>query len=83
MKQVKRLIRLRTTDNSEETLYLRSHYNRYRPIPESFIAHDEKKINKLNQCLIEKWDHVMQHVWMRQDTYRNDQMRITLHVTTK
>ena len=30
-----------------------------RTIPKGVIEHEVNKINELNQCLIEKWDHVM------------------------
>ena len=37
----------------------KSHYGRCRFDPEFAIEHDENKTNKADQCLAEKWDHVM------------------------
>ena len=37
----------------------RSHYELCRLISEVVMEYFENKINQLNQCLTEKWDHVM------------------------
>ena len=37
----------------------RPNYERYRVVPEYVTRNDENKINKLNQCLIEKGNHVV------------------------
>ena len=44
----------------------------------SILKHDQSKINKLNQCLTEKCDHIVPS-----SAWQIDQMKITLHATTK
>ena len=44
----------------------------------SILKHDQSKINKLNQCLTEKCDHIVPS-----SAWQIDQMKIALHATTK
>lgn len=37
----------------------RSYYEHCRLVPQVVIEHDENKINELDQCLKEKWDHII------------------------
>ena len=37
----------------------RAHYELCGLIPEVVVEHDDDKINELNQCLTEKWSHIM------------------------